>query len=172
MGPRHRLVLAVALTLAVGAAPGPGRADSPPDAPGLRVELLNFSRVVDSRELTGKKVLVVRFQASYCRPCAKESRAFGRLVDRYRGQNVEFVALHVQDTVADTRKFMRAQRVAYPIALDPQLTIGNRFGFKGTPYTVVMDLKGELVARLHGESALTRLPAILDEALREAPPGS
>ena len=172
MGPRYRLVLALALALAVGAAPGPGRAENPPESPGLRVELLNSSRVIDSRELTGKKVLVVRFQASYCRPCAKESRAFGRVVERYRERDVEFVALHVQDTVADTRKFMRAQKVNYPVALDPQLTIGNRFGFKGTPYTVVMDLKGELVARLHGESALTRLPKILDEALREAPPKS
>ncbi|MGH7313551.1 MAG: TlpA family protein disulfide reductase [Candidatus Rokuibacteriota bacterium] len=170
MGPGHRLVLALVLALATGVAPGPGRADSPPEAPGLRVELLNFSRVVDSRELTGKKVLVVRFQASYCRACAKESWAFGRLVERYRSRGVEFVALHVQDTVADTRKFIRAQKVAYPVALDPQLTIGNRFGFKGAPYTVVMDLKGELVAQIHGESAVGRLPKILDEALREAPP--
>ncbi|MGH7310562.1 MAG: TlpA family protein disulfide reductase [Candidatus Rokuibacteriota bacterium] len=172
MGPRHRRVLALALVLAAGAAPGLGQAENLPEAPGLRVELLNSSGVIDSRALTGKKVLVVRFQASYCRPCAKESRAFGQLVDRYRHRSVEFVALHVQDTVADTRKFIRAQKVGYPVALDPQLIIGNRFGFKGTPYTVVMDLKGELVAQLHGESALTRLPAILDDALREAPPGS
>jgi peroxiredoxin len=165
----HRLVLALALALSAGATPGSGRAESPSEAPGLRVELFNAPRVIDSRELTGKKVLVVRFQASYCRACAKESGAFGRLVERYRDRPVEFVALHVQDTVADTRTFMRAQRVTYPVALDPQLTIGNRFGFKGTPYTVVMDLKGELIAQIHGESAVARLPKILEEALREAP---
>jgi peroxiredoxin len=165
-------VLALALALVIGAAPGSGLADHLGEAPGLRVEPLNDARVIDSREITGKKVLVVRFQASYCRACARESRAFSRLVERYRGQAVEFVAVHVQDTEADTRKFIRAQKVAYPVALDPQLSIGNRFGFKGTPYTVVMDLKGHLVARLDDASALDRLPAIIDAALREAPPGS
>jgi peroxiredoxin len=133
------------------------------------VTLLDSSRVIDSRELTGKKVLVLRFQASYCRPCARESAAFNRLVERYRNRDVEFLALHVQDTVTDTRRFIRAHKVTYPVALDPKLAIGNRFGFKGTPYTVVVDLEGEMVARLHGESTVSRLPRVLDEALAQAP---
>ena len=60
---------------------------------------------------------------------------------------------------------MRAYKVTYPVALDPKLTIGNRFGFKGTPYTVVIDRKGEIVARLNGASAVSRLPRILDDLL-------
>jgi peroxiredoxin len=130
------------------------------------VKLLDSPRVIDSRELLGKKVIVPRFQASYCRPCRRESAGFARLVEPYHDRGVEFVALHVQDTVADTRRFVRAQKVTYPVAFDPRLTIGNRFGFEGTPYTVVIDRKGELVARIRGESAVSRLPRILDEALR------
>jgi peroxiredoxin len=140
-----------------------------PAAPGFRVRLLDSARVVDSRDLLGKKVLVLRFQASYCRACVAESPVFGRVVERYRGRGVEFLALHVQDSVADTRRFVRAQKVAYPVALDPKLTIGNRFGFKGAPYTVVIDRKGEMVARLHGRSAVSRLPRILDDLLRTEP---
>src|SRR5881397_1147273 len=49
-----------------------------------------------------------------------------------------------------------------PRGLDPRLTIANRFGFNGTPYTVVVDRRGEMVARIHGESAVNRLPRILD----------
>jgi len=55
------------------------------------------------------------------------------------------------------------------VALDPRLTIANRFGFNGTPYTVVVDRRGEMVARIHGESAVTRLPRILDGLLGKAP---
>jgi hypothetical protein len=65
---------------------------------------------------------------------------------------------------------VRAQKVTYPVALDPQLTIGNRYGFKGSPYTVVVDRRGEMVARIHGVSAVSRLPRILDEILRTEPP--
>jgi peroxiredoxin len=139
-------------------------------APGVRVKLLDSGRTFDSREMMGKKVVVLRFQASYCKPCARESDAFSRLVERYRDRPVEFLALHVQDTVADTRHFVRAHRVNYAVTLDPQLTIGNRYGLKGTPYTVVIDRKGEIAARLSGESAVTRLPRILDDALRRSAP--
>lgn len=153
-GPVARLLrLAPALLLA--AAP----------APGFRLRLLDSTRVLDSRELLGKTVLVLRFQASYCRPCAREAAAFARVVERYRDRGVEFLAVHVQDTVADTRRFVRAHRITYPVALDPRLTVGNRFGFKGTPLTVVVDRRGEIVASLHGESAVARLPRLLDQAL-------
>ena len=161
-----RRLASLALLLVVTAA----AADAAPAAPGFTVKLFDSNKTIDTRDLIGKKVVVIRFQASYCKPCARESAGFGRLVTRYRDRGVEFLALHVQDTASDTRGFIRANRVNYPVALDPRLTIGNRFGFKGTPYTVVVDRNGEMVARLHGESAVTRLPRILDDALRVGTP--
>ena len=157
------ILLAVLLVTALASA-----ASAAPAAPGFRVHLLDSQRVVDSRELIGKKVLVLRFQASYCKPCARESAALTRLVERYRTRDVEVLAIHVQDTAAEARKFVRTNRARYPVALDPRLTMGNQFGFKGTPYTVVVDRKGEIAARIAGESAVGRLPAILDALLRDA----
>jgi peroxiredoxin len=165
---RSATLALVALVVAATLGP-PAPARSAPAAPGFRVRVLDSSREIDSRELTGKKILVLRFQASYCRPCVKESAAFNRLLDRYRERPVEFLAVHVQDTVADTRRFIRAQKATYPVAVDPKLAIGNAFGFKGTPYTVVVDLNGEMVAQIHGESAVRALPRIIDEALARAP---
>ena len=136
-----------------------------PAAPGFRVKQFDGSRTFDSREMIGKKVVVLRFQASYCKPCVKESAAFSRLTDRYAPRGVEVLALHVQDTAADVRRFMRAQKPGYAIALDPKLVVGNQYAVKGTPYTVVIDRKGEIVARLAGESAMMKLPRILDDAL-------
>jgi peroxiredoxin len=156
------VALAALLTLS-------GSVAAEPAAPGFKVRLID-GRSLDSRDLIGKKILVLRFQASYCKPCARESAALGRVAERYRDRDVEVLAIHVQDTVADVRKFMRANRVTYPVALDPQLVIGNRYGFKGTPYTVVVDRKGEMVARLHGVSVVSRLPRMLDELLKKQPP--
>ena len=154
------LVALLSLTSPLAAAPA---------APGFKVRLLD-GRSLDSRDLIGKKLLVLRFQASYCKPCARESAALGRLAERYRERGVEVLAIHVQDATSDVRRFMRANKVTYPVALDPRLTIGNRYGFKGTPYTVVVDRQGEIVARLHGVSVVTRLPRILDELLKKEPP--
>lgn len=162
-----RRLLALALLLAVAAA-----AEAAPTAPGFRLTTLDGKRTIDSNDLLGKKVVVLRFQASYCKPCARESAALNRVVERYKDRDVEIVAIHVQDTVADVRNFVRANKVAYPVALDPRLTLGNRFGFKGTPYTVVIDRKGEMAARLPGDGVVRRLPQILDGLLAKDAPRS
>jgi len=139
-----------------------------PAAPGFKARLLDGKASLDSRDLIGRKVLVLRFQASWCKPCMKESAALAQVAERYRGRGVEVLAIHVQDTAADAQRFVREQKVTYPIALDPKLTVGNRFGFKGTPYTVIVDKKGEMVARIHGVSAVARLPKILDGLVGKA----
>ena len=146
-----------------------GTAHAAPAAPGFKLTTID-GRVVDSLELIGKKVIVLRFQASYCKPCVKESPALSKLADRYRERDVEVIAVHVQDTVADTRRFIETTKATYPVAMDPRLNFGNRFGFKGTPYTVVIDRKGEMVLRLHGESVVNRLPRILDGLLKRDQP--
>jgi len=153
------VVLALLLALVTGS-------EAAPAAPGFKITMIDGKTLVDSREMIGKKILVLRFQASYCKPCAKESPAFSRLYEKYRTRDVEVVALHVQDTPNDTRNFIRRNKVNYPVALDPKLTIGNTFGFKGTPYTVVIDQRGEMVAQIHGQGAVARLPRILDELLK------
>ncbi len=159
--------VALALLLALTAS-----SEAAPAAPGFKVRLIDGKTSLDSRDLIGKKILVLRFQASYCKTCAKEAPALGRLYEKYRSQDVEVVAIHVQDTAADTRAFVRKYKATYPVALDPRLTIGNTFGFKGTPYTVVIDRRGEMVQQIHGASAVTRLPKILDDLLKEAAPRS
>jgi peroxiredoxin len=156
---------AAAVALAIAAAVS---AHAAPAAPAFRVTLLDRAEVMDSRERFGQRVIVLRFQASWCKRCVAESAALSRVTDRYRSRGVHVIALHVQDTAADARRFVRRYKPTYAVALDPQLTIGNRFGFKGTPYTVVIDRKGEMVAQLHGESVVSRLPRILDEVLGDA----
>jgi peroxiredoxin len=171
----HRLIIAdvsraslrrlAVVVLLVAATIGPLVAGAAPAAPGFRVKQIDGARTFDSREMIGKKVVVLRFQASYCKPCVRESAALSRLTERYGPRGVEVLALHVQDTATDVRRFMRAQKPGYAIALDPKLVVGNRYGVKGTPYTVVIDKKGEMIARFSGPGAINRLPKILDDLL-------
>jgi peroxiredoxin len=156
----RRAVLAIALVLVAAVA-----VHAAPAAPGFRVKQLDGARTFDSRDMIGKKVVVLRFQSSYCKPCVKESAALSRLTERYGPRGVEVLALHVQDTAPDVRRFMRAQKPGYAIALDPKLIVGNRYGAKGTPYTVVIDRRGEIILRHAGEGAIARLPRVLDDAL-------
>lgn len=144
-------------------------AAAPPAAPAVHVPLLNGTEAFDSRALIGKKVLVLRFQASWCKTCVAQAAALQRVYERYRARDVEILAVHVDDTEFDARRFLKAHRATYPAALDPRLRIANRFGFKRAPYTVIINKRGEIAARLDAPADETRLAAAIDAALK--PPG-
>ncbi len=162
--PVRRLLAALALTFL--AAP----ALAAPSAPAFTLRLLDGSGTFDSRALIGKKILVVRFQASWCKVCAEEAPGVERTYEKYRPSGVEVVGVQVQDAWADAQRFLKAHGASYPAGLDPHLTIANRFGFKGTPYTVVINKRGEMVARIHGRADEARLARVLDPLVKQSKP--
>jgi peroxiredoxin len=162
----HVFALVAALAFAIAAVP----AEAAPAAPAFAIPLIDGSGTLDSRNLIGKKVLLVRFQASWCKPCAAEAPAIERIWRKYGPRGVEVVAIQVQDTATDARRFLRSHGATYPAALDPHLAIANRFGFKGTPYTVIINKRGEVAERISGRSSEARLARALDALLQERPP--
>jgi cytochrome c biogenesis protein CcmG, thiol:disulfide interchange protein DsbE len=159
---RRLLITLACLALAAPAAAAPA-------APAFTVTLLDGSGHFDSRSQIGKHPLVVRFQASWCKVCNQEAAGIERLYQKYRASGVEFVSIQVQDTEADARRFLKANKTTYPAGLDPRLKIANRFGFRGTPYTVIVNKRGEIVARIHGRADETRISRILDPLVKTAP---
>jgi peroxiredoxin len=140
-----------------------------PAAPAIRVRLLDGGETFDSRLLIGKKVLVVRFQASWCKTCAVQAAGVQRVYERYQARDVEVLALHVKDTERDARRFLRSHKTTYPTALDPDVRIADRFGFTRAPFTVVISKRGEIVARLDAATDEARLATAIDTALKPPP---
>ncbi|MGH7349940.1 MAG: TlpA family protein disulfide reductase [Candidatus Rokuibacteriota bacterium] len=140
-----------------------------PAAPAFTITLLDGSGQFDSRAHIGKHILVVRFQASWCKVCNEEAAGLERIYKKYRARGVELVSVQVQDTEADARHFLQANKATYPAGLDPRLKIANRFGFRGTPYTVIINKGGEMVSRIHGRADEARLSRILDPLVKRAP---
>jgi peroxiredoxin len=156
------VLAAVALAVLAAAAP----AAAAPAAPAVRVPLLSGGATFDSLGLIGKKVLVLRFQASWCKPCAAQAAGLQRVYERYRERGVEILAIHVNDPEPNARAFLKAHGAGYPAALDPDLRVANRFGFKRAPYTVIVNKRGEIAARLDATADEARLRAAIDAALK------
>lgn len=54
-----------------------------------------------------KSVVVITFGASWCAPCKKELPAFEKLARKYKGKNVVFIAVNVDDERSNGETFMR-----------------------------------------------------------------
>lgn len=134
-------------------------------APALTLNLLD-GKPFDSRSLLGKKVLVIRFQASWSRLSARAAPAFERSYLKYRHRGVEFIGIHLQDDAGNAKRFLKAHQATYPAGLDPDLRIANRFGFDRTPYTVVISKAGEIVARRRGSMSEAELAKLIDPLLK------
>ena len=159
------IILCVVMRFLAPRPPSPGAAAAPA-APAVRMPLLKGGETFDSRALIGKKVLVLRFQASWCKTCAAQAAGLQRVYDRYKARDVEILAIHVDDTEPDARAFLERHRATYPAALDPGSRVANRFGFKRAPYTVVVNKRGEIAARLDATADEARLRAAIDAALK------
>jgi cytochrome c biogenesis protein CcmG/thiol:disulfide interchange protein DsbE len=140
-----------------------------PAAPAFTLPRLDGGGTLDSRSFIGRKALLVRFQASWCKVCAEEAPRIERIWATYGPLGVEVIGIQIQDTEADARKFLAAHAATYPAGLDPRLRIANRFGVKGTPYTVIIDKRGEISARIAGRADEARLARLLEALLKEPP---
>src|SRR5262245_8969756 len=116
-----RVMAAFALFWCTLAAP----ALAAPAAPAFTLKLLD-GRTFDSRALIGKQVVLLRFQASWCKVCGPEADDLERIWVRYRPLGLAVVGIQVEDTEVDARRFLRAHGATYSAGLDPRLQIANR----------------------------------------------
>lgn len=152
------------VALAILAAPAPAAAAAPA-APPLAARLLDEDREFDSRALIGKKVLVLRFQGSWCKTCTAQAPGIQRLAEKYQNRDVEVIGVHVNDTAAEARAWRKRYKQTYGAVLDQGARMAARFGFKRAPYTVMIDKRGEIVKRITGSADEARLTKILDPLL-------
>jgi cytochrome c biogenesis protein CcmG, thiol:disulfide interchange protein DsbE len=95
------------------------------------------------------KPLIVNFFASWCPPCQGETPLLARF---YRGEHgkVALVGLDENDTVGAAVKFITADKVGYPVAWDPGLSMVADYGVDGLPQTFFLNAQHQIVDHIVG----------------------
>ena len=114
-------------------------------APTFEVQKLDGEKIT-SADLRGKAV-VVTFWAGWCSPCIEELPYLQNLKEQFRKQNVEFLAVNI-DQDSPTRRDMVA---SFRYQSAPLLTfalgdveIRKAFGSAEIPYTCIIDQNGQI----------------------------
>ena len=108
-------------------------------------------------QLRGQTVLV-SFWATDCAPCLREMPALARVYDELRAHHFEVIAVAMaHDTPARIYDFSQRFALPYPIALDLDGKLAQRFGVRAIPRAFLISPDGEIVADLVGEIDLHAL---------------
>jgi thiol-disulfide isomerase/thioredoxin len=123
------------------------------------------------------RIVVLNFWATWCEPCQEELPRLARLSHSYAGKNVQFVAVSI-DAAKDRAKIeplLRRLQVDLEVWTGADLDTLENFGLGNVvPGTLVIDEKGQIIARVMGEArdedVRTPLDWLIQGRVGSAPP--
>jgi peroxiredoxin len=145
-----RIALATAvLALAAGGLVVTRSGGGPKLAPDFAVPDL-AGRVVRLSGLRGKVVLL-NLWTTWCPPCREEMPSMEKLYARLRERDFELVAVSEDEEGRRVvEPFVAEMKLSFPVLIDPEHQVGDRYGVWGYPESFVIDRNGHVVERVIG----------------------
>jgi len=97
------------------------------------------------KEQKGKLVLLV-FWASWCNPCRQEIPVLNELYKKYSRQNkLEIFAINTGENINQIEKIKNEKNILYPIMIDHNGELSNKFKITSIPALVFIDKEGKII---------------------------
>jgi peroxiredoxin len=116
----------------------------------------------DSKNLRGE-VLLVNFWSTSCTPCREEMPDLERLYQRFHAQGLVVLAIS-GDKASDLRNYLAEQKVSFPLLVDPDDKVRERFRVAGIPKTFLYDREGRLAGQTLDRTTASGWIALLNRA--------
>lgn len=160
------LVLAALLGAAAAQAAGPGERA----APDFRLRALDGTKL-ELEALRVKGPVLLDFWATWCKPCIAALPEIQRLHERHAAAGLTVIGVSEDGprNFSKVRPFASRLGLRYPIALDEDGALQERYQVRALPTTVLIDRHGRVVRFLQGYR--TGFAEELDAAIRELLPG-
>src|ERR1700694_2502274 len=147
---RFSVRLGVAALAAVGviaAAPTARPLTNGKPAPACSAPLLDGGRSVSLADYRGH-VVYLDFWASWCGPCRESFPFMNELQRELAGKGLQILAVSVDKTPEDARRFLARYPAQFTVALDAAGTCPAAFQLQGMPSSYIID-KGGAVRAVH-----------------------
>jgi DsbE subfamily thiol:disulfide oxidoreductase len=109
-------------------------------APDFSLQTL-AGQSVNLSALRGQPVLL-NFWASWCPPCRQEIPALQAAYLRYAPRGVALLGINIKEDAKTAEQFAASMAFTYPVALDSDGALSERYQVQGIPTTLVLDAQG------------------------------
>ena len=118
------------------------RVDNAMPAPALRLMDMNQQTYVLGEQ--GRKVVLVNFWASWCRPCVEEIPSLHRLRDKIDNPQFEIITVNVGEDRVRIGKFLARVPVELPLLMDNQGIVSAAWKVYVYPSSYLVDHQGKI----------------------------
>jgi peroxiredoxin len=126
-------------------------------APDFSLPALD-ERTISLADYRGKKKVVLSYWASWCLPCRAELPELREFYKRYHHDDSDFevLAISLDEEKPDAEQYATAEKLPFPVLLDPKGRTAQAYSVDGIPTAFVIDKNGKVTFAQEG----------LDEALQ------
>ena len=140
-------VAALAAVSVIAASPTARSLTNGEPAPACSVPLLDGRRSVSLADYRGQ-VVYLDFWASWCGPCRESFPFMNELQRELAGKGLQILAVSVDKTPEEARRFLARYPAQFTIALDAAAACPAAFQLHGMPSSYIID-KGGAVRAVH-----------------------
>lgn len=96
--------------------------------------------------LLQKGPVMISFWALWCVPCKEEMKMMSELNKKLKDSGLVYIAINEDETKssAKVKSYIESKNYDFPVLLDPDKNVFERFGGQNLPYSLLLNKKGEI----------------------------
>ena len=111
------------------------------------------------------KVVYLDFWASWCDPCRRSFPWMNELQSRYGQDGFAVIAINLDESTEDAKKFLQQIPASFDIAYDPSGKTAEAYGLRAMPSSYLIDRNGQLIHSSLGYRAAEK--RIVEDKIRK-----
>ena len=112
-------------------------------APNFKLPNLQTGKLESIKKYRGK-VVYLDFWASWCGPCRQSLPLLNELRKELKRKGFEVVAVNLDEDTADAKAFLKQFPVSYPVLIDPNGKVPEKYELPGMPTSFLIDKRGRV----------------------------